>query len=117
MSEASRSGPVSAPAPQRRLVARLVRGDFGFARTGLWFLLGGNVVLELVSRLMPDLTSKGWLLVVSAPAQALILLGLWRSAGALARPAPRRLAQAFVVLLWLVLILMTLGGIGLVSGL
>lgn len=116
MSDLQRPETVTRPAASRGVLGRLLRGEFGFARTLLWFLLGGNVVLELISRLVPDLVGKGWLLIVSSPWQALVLVGLWRSSGALMPGLRRRLAQGFVVVGWIVLALMTVGGLTIVSG-
>lgn len=93
MSDRLRPKAITQPTASHRVIRRLLRGEFGFGRTLLWFFLGGHVALELISRLLPDLSGKGWLLVAASPAQALVLRGLWRSAGAIARPALKRLAK------------------------
>ena len=108
MSDRLRPKAITQPTASHRVIRRLLRGEFGFGRTLLWFFLGGHVALELISRLVPDLSGKGWLLVAASPAQALVLRGLWRSAGAIARPALKRLAQGLVVVGWLMLVLTAL---------
>ena len=115
MSDPLRPKAITQPTANHGVIRRLLRGEFGFARTLLWFFLGGHVALELLSRLVPDLSGKGWLLVAASPPQALVLLGLWRSTGAIARPALKRLAQGLVVVGWVMLVLITVGGIKLVS--